>query len=83
MWQHKNATKNFDNTTIVDRLRTVSLGNDIVTQLVWLKRLMGSQPSNSPQQLCNRGQEHAGIILQLAEISICIVSKQNYIEKMF
>ena len=27
-WQHKNATKNFDNTTIVSRLRTVSSGND-------------------------------------------------------
>ena len=28
MWQHKNATKHFDNTTIADRLRTVSWGND-------------------------------------------------------
>ena len=27
-WQHKNATKNFDYTTIGDRLRTVSWGND-------------------------------------------------------
>ena len=27
-WKHKNATKNFDYTTIADRLRTVSLGND-------------------------------------------------------
>ena len=27
-WQHKKATKNFDNTTIADRLRTVSKGND-------------------------------------------------------
>ena len=27
-WQHKNATKNFDITTIADRLRTVSWGND-------------------------------------------------------
>ena len=27
-WQHKNATKNFDYTTIADRLRTVSWGND-------------------------------------------------------
>ena len=26
--QHKNATKNVDNTTIADRLRTVCLGND-------------------------------------------------------
>ena len=27
-WQHKNATKNFDFSTIADRLRTVSWGND-------------------------------------------------------
>ena len=27
-WQHKNATKSFDYTTIADRLRTVSWGND-------------------------------------------------------
>ena len=27
-WQHINATKNFDYTTIADRLRTVSWGND-------------------------------------------------------
>ena len=27
-WQHKNATKNFDYTTIADRLGTVSWGND-------------------------------------------------------
>ena len=28
MWQHKNATKDFDYITIADRLRTVSFGND-------------------------------------------------------
>ena len=27
-WQHKNATKNFDKTTIADRLRTVSWNNN-------------------------------------------------------
>ena len=27
-WQHKNATKNVDYTTIADRLRMVSWGND-------------------------------------------------------
>ena len=27
-WQHKNATKNFDNTTIADRLATVSWSNN-------------------------------------------------------
>ena len=28
MWDHKNATKIFDYTTIADRIRTVSWGND-------------------------------------------------------
>ena len=28
MWQHKNATKNFDYTATADRLRTVSWGSD-------------------------------------------------------
>ena len=27
-WKHKNASKNFDYTTIADRLRTVSWSND-------------------------------------------------------
>ena len=43
-WQHKNAPKHFDYTTIADQLRTVSLGND--SQLVWLNRFTGSQPSH-------------------------------------
>ena len=57
-------------TSITQRLRTDlgrSVGVTIATQLVWLIRLTGSQPSHSPQQLCNRGHEHAYIILQLAE----------------
>ena len=44
-WQHKNATKNFDYTTIADVLRTDSWVT-IATQLVWLKRFTGSQPSH-------------------------------------
>ena len=28
MWQHKNATKNLEYTTIADRLRTACWGND-------------------------------------------------------
>ena len=76
------SKKQRDNTTIppknwiTQQLRT-DLGRSvwvtIVIQLVWLNQLKGSQPSHSPQQLCYRGQEHAGIILQLAEIWICIV----------
>ena len=42
--QHTNATKNFDYTTIADRLRTVS-GSIPVIQLVWLNRLTGAKPS--------------------------------------
>ena len=47
--QHKNATKNFDNKTIADRLKTVSASNNshtTVVQLVWLNRLTDTQPSN-------------------------------------
>ena len=82
--QHKNATKNFDYTTIADRLRTVSLGNDGHPTGV-VKPVNGIQtpPPHSPQYLCSRGHEHIGIILQSAEISISIVSTENDIEKIF
>ena len=41
-WQHKNATKNFDYTTISDRLRTVSWSNDSYpTSVVKLKQVYG------------------------------------------
>ena len=57
-------------TSITQRLRTDlgrSAGVTIATQLVWLNQFTGSQPSHSPQQLCNRGHEQADIILQWAE----------------
>ena len=63
-WQHKNGTQNFDYTTIADRLRTVSLSNDIHPTGV-VNQLTGYQPSLSSQQLRNRGNEHTGISLQL------------------
>ena len=63
----------FDYTTIADRLVTVSWSNDSHPN-----RLTGSQPSYSPQQVWH---DCAGIILQLAKIWICIVSKQNNFEK--
>ena len=66
--------------SITQRLLTYlgrSVGVTIATQLVWLNQLRGSQRSHSPQQLCNRGHKHAGIILQLAEIYICIVYNEN------
>ena len=40
----KTPPKNFDYTTITDRLSTVSWGNDS-TQPVWLNRFTGFQPS--------------------------------------
>ena len=71
-------------TSITQRLRT-DLGRPVgvttATQLVYLNRLTGSLPSHSPQQLCIREHEHAGIILQLAEISICIIFNENDTEK--
>ena len=41
-WQHKNATKNFDYTTIADRLRTVSWSKDshptgVVKPVYWIQ----------------------------------------------
>ena len=41
----QNATKNFDNTTIADRLKTVSWSNTF-TQLVWINRFTGFTPSH-------------------------------------
>ena len=58
--------KHTQETSIQQRLRTDlgrSVGITIANQLVWLNRLAGPQPSHSQQQLCNRGHEHAGIIL--------------------
>ena len=84
--KQRDNTKTPPKTSITQRLRTDlgrSVGVTIATQLVWLNRFMGSQPSHSPQQLCNRGYEDAGMILQSAEIWKCIVSKEINIEKIF
>ena len=73
-------------TSITQRLRTDlgrSVGVTIATQLVWLNQLKWFQHSHSSQQLCNRGHEHADIILLLAEIWICIFSKENNMENKF
>ena len=73
-YTHRKPKKKSDNTqtspktSITQRLRTDlgrSAGATTATQLVLLNQLTGSQPSHSPQQLCNRGNEHAGISLQL------------------
>ena len=65
--KERGYTKTPSKPSITQRLRTDlrrSVWVTIATQLVWLNRLTGSQPSHSPQQLCNRGHEHACIILQ-------------------
>ena len=65
--EHRDKTKTPPKTLITQRLRTDlerSVGVTIALQLVRSNRLTGSQPSHSPQQLCNRWHEHAGIILQ-------------------
>ena len=66
-WQHKNATKNFDYTTIADRLRTVSRGNDSHPTGA-VNPVNGIPFIHSPQHLCNQRHEHADVILQLADI---------------
>ena len=50
-WQHNNATKNFDYTTIAARLKTISESNTSHS-LVCLNQLTGIQPSHLPQQSC-------------------------------
>ena len=72
-------TKTPPKTSITQRLRT-DLGRSVwVTIATKLVRL-NPQPSDSPQQLCNRGHEHAGIILELAESCIRIVAKEYNFE---
>ena len=52
-WQHNNATKNFNYTTIGADLGR-SVGLTTATKLVWLNLFMGSQTSHLPQKLCNQ-----------------------------
>ena len=84
--KQRENTKTPPQTSIIQRLR-IDLGRSVgvktATQLVWLNRLTGSQPSHSPQQLCTRRHEYADFILQWAERWIQIVSKENNIEKIF
>ena len=82
--KQRETTKTPPKTSITQRLRTDlgrSVGVTIATQLVWLNQLTGTQPSHSPQQLCNRGNEHAGISLQF-DLNMYSL-KKNDIEKIF
>ena len=54
-WQQKTATKNYDYTTIADRLKTVSWSNDSYHTGVVKP---GSQPSHLPPKLCNQKDTH-------------------------
>ena len=68
--KQRDNTKTPPKTSITQRLRTDlgrSVGVTTATQLVYLNQFTGSQPFHSPQQLYNRGHEHADIILQWAE----------------
>ena len=46
--------KRHQKTSITQRLRTDSVRVTTATQLVWLNRFTGDQPSHSPQQQCNQ-----------------------------
>ena len=63
-WKYENATKHFDYTTIVDRLRTVTLSDDSQPIGV-VKPVNGSQylPLTTTV-VYYRGHEHADTILQ-------------------
>ena len=73
----KNATKNFDYTTIVDRLLTVSWSDDS-TQLVWWNRFTGYKHSHSPQKLRNQKDTHNPPYKDLGP-----TANQNSISKMY
>ena len=49
----QNRHQNFDYTSIADRLKTVSWGNDS-HQTGVVKLVYGIQPSHSPQKLCDQ-----------------------------
>ena len=55
--KQRDNTKTPPKTSITPRLRTDvgwSVGETTATQLVWLNRFMGSQPSHLTQKLCNQ-----------------------------
>ena len=56
-WPHKNATKKFDYTTIADRLKTVSWGNNIHPTGV-VKPVYGIQTFPLTQKQCNKKNKH-------------------------
>ena len=55
-WQHKNATKNFDYTTIADLLRTVNWGNNI--HPTWVVKPVHGIPTFPLTKMCNQKDRH-------------------------
>ena len=74
-WQKKRKSttqKTYQKQTITQRLQ-IDLGRSggemTATQLVWLNRLTGSQPSHWPQNLCNQDN---------AYFKICKYTQQKF-----
>ena len=67
-WQHKNATKNFDYTTISDRLRTVSWSKDSY-QLVWLKPVNGI-PTFPPKRIKTKHNFSAAVSIKYHDLPV-------------
>ena len=65
--KQRDNTKTPQKTSITQRLRTdlgPSVGVTIATQLMWLNRFTGSQPSHLPQKPCNQKGTHIKICKQ-------------------
>ena len=61
--QHKNATKNFDNTAIADRLRTVSWSNNSHPTGVVKPGLKGTNlPTHRQSSLTSRTSHYSNIV---------------------
>ena len=80
--QHKNATKNFGYTTIADRLRTVSWGNDSYPTGV-VKPVNGILTLPLTTKVVQARARICRYYFTVSWNLICVVSKENDIEKIF
>ena len=69
----KNASKNFDYTTIADQIWTVRW-SDNNHPLVLLNRITSTQPSHQPQQPCNEKYIHLNIYNFISYITLWSVN---------
>ena len=67
-WQHKNATKNFDYTTILDRLRTVSWSNNSYPTGV-VKPVYGI-PTFPPKRIQTNHNFSAAVSIMICQIQL-------------